>query len=160
MAILGMMPHAEPAAFRAVWPVLLASVGDSCAAGALAEARRLGVGAFHMNSGLLIYAEVILAGTAGDQATARRLAGSSQPAFVNCTAWADVARWPAGGRVGSFPRMGPAGMVAGRSQRPFGQQRPPTPGRAVANWWVARGVGPTSALLPGKRRSLTWWSKV
>ena len=61
-AILSQLPHAEPACFRAMWPVLLASMGDRRAAEAIGEARRLGVGGFHLNSGLLIYAEAILAG--------------------------------------------------------------------------------------------------
>jgi DNA-binding CsgD family transcriptional regulator len=87
------LPHAEPACFRAVWPVLLASMGDRRAAEAVGEARRLGVGAFHLNSGLLTYAEAIIMGRTGDRATARRLAGSSEADFVNCTAWTDVARW-------------------------------------------------------------------
>jgi DNA-binding CsgD family transcriptional regulator/tetratricopeptide (TPR) repeat protein len=92
-AILAGLPHAEPACFRAVWPVLLASMGQRRAADAVGEARRLGVGGFGLNAGLLTYADAIIAGRAGDRATARRLATSSERNFVNCTAWADVARW-------------------------------------------------------------------
>ena len=92
-ARLAELPHAEPACFRAVWPVLLASLGDRRAAEAVGAARRLGLGAFALNSGLLTYAEAILAGRAGDRVTARRLAVSSEGDFVNCTAWAEVARW-------------------------------------------------------------------
>ena len=92
-ARLAELPHAEPACFRAVWPVLLASLGDRRATEAVGAARRLGLGAFALNSGLLTYAEAILAGRAGDRVTARRLAVSSEGDFVNCTAWAEVARW-------------------------------------------------------------------
>jgi hypothetical protein len=91
--ILAQLPHAEPACFRAMWPVALASMGDRRAAEAVGEARRLGVGGFHLNSGLLIYAEAILVGRAGDRTAARRLAASTEGDFVNCTAWTNVARW-------------------------------------------------------------------
>jgi DNA-binding CsgD family transcriptional regulator len=92
-AMLVELPHAEPACFRAVWPVLLASMGDRRASDAVGEARRWGVGSFELNSGLLTYAEAIIAGRAGDRASARRLAASSEADFVNCMAWADIARW-------------------------------------------------------------------
>jgi DNA-binding CsgD family transcriptional regulator/tetratricopeptide (TPR) repeat protein len=91
--MLAALPHAEPACFRAMWPVLLASMGERRAADAIDEARRAGVGSFGLNLGLLTYAEAIIAGRAGDRATARRLATSSEGDFVNCMAWADVARW-------------------------------------------------------------------
>ena len=91
--MLASMPHAEPACFRAMWPVLLASMGDRRAAEALREARRLGLGAFRLNFGLLTYADAINAGRNGERASARRLVGSSERDFVNCTPWADVARW-------------------------------------------------------------------
>lgn len=91
--MLALLPHAEPALFRAVWPVVLASTGSHRAAEAVAEARRLGLGNFHTNAGLLSYADAIIAGRMGDRATARRLAASSEPDFVNCTVWIDVNRW-------------------------------------------------------------------
>ncbi|MGP0031192.1 MAG: ATP-binding protein [Acidimicrobiales bacterium] len=91
--LLAELPHAEPACFRAMWPVLLASVGDGRAVEAVAEARRLGVGAIRFNSGLFTYAEGIIAGRNGDPATARRMAASTEADFVNCRTWADVARW-------------------------------------------------------------------
>jgi len=91
--MLAELPHAEPAAFRAVWPVLLASMGDRRAAGAVVEARRLGVGGSGFNSGLLAYAEAIIEGRAGDRETARRVVASTERNFVNCVPWADVARW-------------------------------------------------------------------
>lgn len=91
--MLAELPHAEPACFRAVWPVLLASIADRRAGDAVREARRLGVGTVGLNFGLLTYADAIIAGRAGDRAMARRLASSSEADFVNCMAWADVARW-------------------------------------------------------------------
>jgi DNA-binding CsgD family transcriptional regulator len=115
IAILAELPHAEPACFRAVWPVLLASMGQRRAADEVGEARRLGVGAFGLNSGLLTYVEAIIAGRAGDRATARRLASSSERNFVNCTAWADVARWlaaePAAASGWDQPRWWLCGVV-------------------------------------------------
>ena len=90
---LAQLPHAEPACFRAMWPVLLASMDDKRARGAIQEAEQLGVASFNLNAGLLAYAEAILAGQGGDWASARRLASASEPNFVNCTAWADIARW-------------------------------------------------------------------
>jgi DNA-binding CsgD family transcriptional regulator len=91
--MLAQLPHAEPALFRAMWPVVLASTGSRRAADAVAEARRRGLGGFCTNAGLLTYAEAIVAGRTGDRASARRLAASAEPDFVNCTAWIDVARW-------------------------------------------------------------------
>ncbi len=91
--MLADQPHAEPAAFRAVWPVLLASIGDRRAAQAVVDARRLGLGAFYLNSGLLSCAEAIIAGRAGDATAARRGFGASESEFVNCMTWNDVSRW-------------------------------------------------------------------
>jgi DNA-binding CsgD family transcriptional regulator/tetratricopeptide (TPR) repeat protein len=90
--MLADQPRAEPAAFRAVWPVLLASIGDRRAAQAVADARRVGLGAFYLNSGLLSCAEAIIAGGAGDATAARRRFGASEADFVNCMAWNDVSR--------------------------------------------------------------------
>jgi DNA-binding CsgD family transcriptional regulator/tetratricopeptide (TPR) repeat protein len=92
MAILSRLPHAEPAAFRAVWPLLLASRGDRRSPAAIDEARRLGVDAFSLNRGLLGYAEAILAGRTGNQPRAEELLAVADRGFVNCEAWADLAR--------------------------------------------------------------------
>lgn len=62
------------------------------AAAAINQARRLGVGAFRLNRGLLGYAEAIVAGRAGDQARARRLAAEADTGFVNCAMWGHLAR--------------------------------------------------------------------
>jgi DNA-binding CsgD family transcriptional regulator/tetratricopeptide (TPR) repeat protein len=92
MTILGRLPHGEPAALRAVWPLLLASVRDRRADAAIGEARRLGVGAFGMNQALIGYAEAVLAGGAGDRDRADALIARADAGFVNCEGWADLAR--------------------------------------------------------------------
>ena len=51
--MLAVLPYAEPAAFRAVWPLLLAAVGDRRAKGACVDARRFGLDAFGVNKGLI-----------------------------------------------------------------------------------------------------------
>ncbi len=91
--MLADQPHAEPAAFRAVWPVFLASIGDRRASQAVVDARRVGLGAFYLNSGLLSCAEAIIAGRKGDAMSARRDFGASEADFVNCMTWNDVSRW-------------------------------------------------------------------
>ena len=110
--ILADLPHAEPAAFRAVWPVLLASTGDPRAQPAIATARRLGVDSFRLNAGLLRGAVAILAGRGGDVAAARRWANESAPHFANCTTWSDITRW-----------------LAAESAAAHGWDRP--------DWWLA-----------------------
>jgi DNA-binding CsgD family transcriptional regulator len=92
MAILARLPHAVPAAIRAVWPLLLASVGDDRGAAAIKQARQLGVGAFRLNRGLLGYAEAIIAARAGDAARAQQLAADADRDFVNCAVWEHLAR--------------------------------------------------------------------
>ena len=93
MAILAQLPHAEPAGLRALWPLLLASLGDRRAARAIEEARRLGVGAFRMNRSLLGYAEAVLAGRAGQRQRAGELAAACDVGFTNCEGWGDLARF-------------------------------------------------------------------
>jgi DNA-binding CsgD family transcriptional regulator/tetratricopeptide (TPR) repeat protein len=91
-AMLAGVPHAEPACFRALWPVVLTSLGDPGAGTAIDEARRLGVAALSVNDGLLGLAAAALAGRDGNQIRARRTA---EAAFLRCTngeTWADMAR--------------------------------------------------------------------
>lgn len=73
MTVLRTLPHAEPAMFRAMWPLVLASAGDSRAQAALAEARRTTVTLARFNRGALGYAEAILAGRRGDRDRAAEL---------------------------------------------------------------------------------------
>jgi len=90
--LLARVPHAEPAAFRALWPLLLASVDDSRAISALEQARQGGVDAFNLNAGLLGYAEAILAGRAGDPERADAIAGEVDRRFLNAATWRVLAR--------------------------------------------------------------------
>jgi predicted ATPase/DNA-binding CsgD family transcriptional regulator len=93
MAILARLPHAEPAGLRALWPLLLAALGDRRAERAIEEARRLGVGAFRMNRSVIGYAEAILAGRAGQRQRANELAAACDAGFTNCEGWGDLARF-------------------------------------------------------------------
>jgi DNA-binding CsgD family transcriptional regulator/tetratricopeptide (TPR) repeat protein len=93
MAILSRLPHAEPAGLRALWPLLLATLGDGRAKRAAEEAHRLGVGAFRMNRSLIGYAEAIVAGRAGERARASELAAEADAGFTNCGGWRELARF-------------------------------------------------------------------
>ena len=93
MAILARLPHAEPAGLRALWPLLLASLGDHRAARGIEEARRLGVGAIRSNQSLIGYAEAVLAGRAGQRQRANELAAGCDVGFTNCEAWGELARF-------------------------------------------------------------------
>lgn len=143
--MLAELPHAEPASFRAVWPVLLASVGDRRAAEAVSEARRLGVDALRLNAGLLGYAEAIMAGCHGDRAAARRLASSSDGQFVGCTPWAAVARWLTAESAVSGGWDQPSWWLAGVDDRlgGIGLQAPASRCRELAGGprrWAALGI--------------------
>jgi DNA-binding CsgD family transcriptional regulator/tetratricopeptide (TPR) repeat protein len=74
MSILRTLPHAEPAMFRALWPLVLAATGDNRASAALAETRRTTVTVSRFNRGALGYADAILAGRRGDRDRAAELA--------------------------------------------------------------------------------------
>jgi DNA-binding CsgD family transcriptional regulator len=93
MAILARLPHAEPAGLRALWPLLLAGIGDHRAARAIEEARRLGVGAIRHNRSLIGYAEAVLAGRAGQRQRADELAARCDVGFTNGEAWGELARF-------------------------------------------------------------------
>jgi DNA-binding CsgD family transcriptional regulator len=92
MAILARLPHAEPAALRALWPLVLAARADRRAQRAVDEARRLGVGAFRLNRAMIGYAEAILAGRRGDRRRAGEVVEEADSGWVNCDGWADLAR--------------------------------------------------------------------
>jgi DNA-binding CsgD family transcriptional regulator len=93
MAILARLPHAEPVGLRALWPLLLASLGDHRAVRAIEEARRLGVGAIRHNRSLIGYAEAVLAGRAGQRQRANELAAGCDVGFTNGEAWGVLARF-------------------------------------------------------------------
>jgi DNA-binding CsgD family transcriptional regulator len=92
MDLLSRLPHAEPAALRALWPLLLASRSDRRAGAAVDEARLLRVDAFGLNRAMIGYARALLAADRGDHRQARALAAESDPGFANCEGWADLAR--------------------------------------------------------------------
>ncbi len=92
IAILDTLPQQGPASYRGMWPLLLAAIGDTRAAAAIAEARQIGVTVNRANRGLLGYAEAILAGRTGDRQRAARLARVADGELVHYPVWADLAR--------------------------------------------------------------------
>jgi DNA-binding CsgD family transcriptional regulator/tetratricopeptide (TPR) repeat protein len=108
-ALLRTLPHAEPAMFRALWPVALAATADARAAAVLAETRRGTVPLARVNRGALGYAEAMLAGRAGDRGRAIRLAAAADSELGEATlghlsrllaagpavtdGWGDPVRW-------------------------------------------------------------------
>jgi DNA-binding CsgD family transcriptional regulator/tetratricopeptide (TPR) repeat protein len=90
--LLRTTPHAEPAFFRGLWPVLLAAVGEHQAQAAIDEARRAGIAAVPANHGMLGYAEAILAGCRGEPGRAGDLAQAADQALACFPGWVDLAR--------------------------------------------------------------------
>ncbi len=91
-AILRTTPHAEPAFFRGIWPLLLASTGNRQAETAIAEARHAGLTVIPAHHGTLGYAEAVLAGRRGERDQATRLAQAADTALTPFPGWADLAR--------------------------------------------------------------------
>jgi DNA-binding CsgD family transcriptional regulator/tetratricopeptide (TPR) repeat protein len=103
------LPYAEPANFRGLWPLLLASAGDRRAEPAIEEARRAGIDRAFANRGLLGYAEAIVVGRREpSRATELALAADADLTFSGpwghfprlCAAeparsdhWGDPKRW-------------------------------------------------------------------
>jgi DNA-binding CsgD family transcriptional regulator len=75
--ILRGLPQAQPAMFRAIWPLALAAAGDSRAVAELAGTRRTNVTVPRMNRGVLGYAEAVLAGRRGDADRAAALTAAA-----------------------------------------------------------------------------------
>jgi DNA-binding CsgD family transcriptional regulator/tetratricopeptide (TPR) repeat protein len=90
--ILARFPYAEPAAFRTMWCLLLASAGDARAGGAVEQARRLGIANYKLNAGLLGYADAVLAGRGGDGTAAASLAVEADRALATTPTWRALAR--------------------------------------------------------------------
>ena len=152
MAVLGRLPHAEPAALRALWPLLLASLGDRRAAPAVDEARRLGVAAFGLNRGLIGYADAVLAGRAGRGHQANQLAMVADTCFVNCEGWMDLARLLAAPCAIADGWGDPARWLTGAAERFQGRGLPGLGrrcgellGSAGANPWASEGVSTREA---------------
>ncbi len=98
-AALSRLPEAEPISIRALWPLIQAAQGDRRAAATIDEVRRLGVDAFHLNSGLIGVAQAVLEGRAGRPGQADAIVAGLATRFVNCEAWADLARYIAAPRA-------------------------------------------------------------
>ena len=108
-AILRTLPNAQPAMFRAVWPLALAAADGGRAAAVLAEARRGTVTVARPNRGVLGYADAVLVGRHGDADRAAALAGAADSDLGNGTlghlsrllaagpalrdGWGEPARW-------------------------------------------------------------------
>lgn len=99
MAVINRVPHGDPAAARVVWPLLLAHLGDRRAAVAIEESHRLGIAAFHLNRGILAYAEAVVAGAAGEPQRAARIAAEADVTFVNAETWLHLCRFLASERA-------------------------------------------------------------
>jgi DNA-binding CsgD family transcriptional regulator len=107
--ILRTLPRAEPAMFRAIWPLALAAAADPRAAAELADTRRGNAVVARYNRGVLGYADAVLAGRRGarDHATALAAAAAADvgdgtlgnlsrllaagPALAG--GWGEPARW-------------------------------------------------------------------
>jgi DNA-binding CsgD family transcriptional regulator len=98
-AVLSRLPNAEPISIRALWPLIQAARGDRRAAAGIEEVRRLGVDAFALNRGLIAFAQAVLEGRAGRSGRADAIVAGQATAFVNCEAWADLARFIAAPRA-------------------------------------------------------------
>ena len=92
VAILDTLPQQGPAPYRAMWPLLLAANGDGDATAVIGNARRTGLTINRVNRGILGYADAILAGRAGDQHQATKLAVAADRELLPYPVWADLAR--------------------------------------------------------------------
>jgi DNA-binding CsgD family transcriptional regulator len=97
--VLSRLPNAEPISIRALWPLIQAAQGDRRAAVTIDEVHRLGVGAFHLNRGLIAFAQAVLEGRSGRAGRADALVAGHATAFANCETWADLARFTAAPRA-------------------------------------------------------------
>jgi DNA-binding CsgD family transcriptional regulator len=98
-AALSRLPNAEPISIRALWPLIQAARGDRRAPESIEQLRRLGVDAFHLNHGMIALAEAVLEGRAGRPGRADVIVAGLATSFVNCEAWADLARFIAAPRA-------------------------------------------------------------
>ncbi|MGH9077029.1 MAG: ATP-binding protein [Acidimicrobiales bacterium] len=152
MAILGRLPHAEPAALRALWPLVLAARRDRRAQPAIDELRRLGVLAFRVNRAMIGYAEAILAGRRGDWRRAGELTALADTGWTNGEAWADLARLLAAPSAASdgWAEVGPwlAGAADGFAERGLGtlsRRCRDLLAPASTNPWSAAGISAREA---------------
>ena len=92
-AALSRLPAAEPIAIRALWPVIQAAQAERGAPATIDEVRRRGVDAFHLNRGMIAFAEAVLEGRSGRRERADAIVAGTGAAFVNCETWADLCRF-------------------------------------------------------------------
>jgi DNA-binding CsgD family transcriptional regulator len=151
-AILANVPHAEPAALRALWPLVLAAARDRRAPAAIDEARRMGVAAFALNRSLIGYAEAILAGRRGDVRRARELATLAERGWINCEGWSDLSRLLAAPHAAADGWAPVAEMLSGVADRLAQRGLVTLEGRsrtlvagASANPWAGAGVSAREA---------------
>jgi DNA-binding CsgD family transcriptional regulator len=92
-AALSRLPNAEPISIRALWPLIRAALGDRRAAASIDEVCRLGVAAFHLNRGLIGFAQAVLEGRSGRPDRADAIVAEYATTFANCETWAHLARF-------------------------------------------------------------------
>jgi DNA-binding CsgD family transcriptional regulator len=147
MAILAKLPHAEPAALRALWPLVLAARADRRARAAIDEAHRLGVTFFRLNGAMVGYAEAILAARQGDVRRATELVTLADTGWTNCQGWADLCRLLAAPAAASDGWADVAQWLAGASERFSSRRLDALAGqcrgllaRARPNPWAGAGI--------------------
>lgn len=146
-ATMSRLPNAEPIAIRALWPLIQAARGDRRAATSIEEARRLGVDAFHVNRGLLAFAQAVLEGRSGRPERADATIAGHATAFTNCEAWADLVGFIAAPRALADGWGEPVRWLTAARDRFTGLGLDPLAGRcaellrdASPNPWAAQGV--------------------
>ena len=112
VSMLRTVPLSGPACYRGLYPLLLAVGGDRRAAGAIVEARDLGMAVSRGNRGLLAYAEAVLAGRRGDRAGASELAARGEADLVHWRGWSDLA-WMLAAEAAEVDGWGEPAGVAG-----------------------------------------------
>ncbi len=91
VAVFSELPHAEPANFRCLWPLLLAATADQRAEAALTQARAARIDRAFTNAGMLAYAEAILVGHR-DPTRATELAVAAEGHLTFPGPWPNFAR--------------------------------------------------------------------
>jgi DNA-binding CsgD family transcriptional regulator len=146
-AALSRLPNAEPIAIRALWPLIQAVRGDRRAAASIDEVLRLRVDAFQLNRGLIAFAQAVLEGRSGRPGRADAIVAGHATSFVNCEAWADLARFTAAPRALADGWGEPARWLTAARERFTGLGLGRLAGRctellrdASPNPWAGQGV--------------------
>ena len=129
--------------------MIQAALGDRRAAASIDEVRRLGVDAFHLNRGLIAFAQAVLEGRAGRPGRADAIVAGYATAFANCGGMGRPGpfhrrppcpgRWLGGASPLADRHPGPVhqpgtGLVVGRCAELLGDASP--------NPWAGEGVPP------------------